>query len=542
MIVVYPMLTSDSISQNVLPGVCKALERFIIVYRLDTVLKRVDKQINIKFNIVGKNIQVKEGTELLEVSKKGTLDPKTAVLSRGDEPEDKGVKIKGYVDTSPSGKSEAKIDYPNKSDLTLEPTYITVNTKSGPALIGVKVLPFPIKTKGKVNVVELMENDRQMKAFLATMKGMGRYVIRFMHGAWRSTIGRFPLLTRTISGDPKKDIIYASSQFGVDTFILLNMMDIKEAFLKSPSLVKKLHYMGWRSFAVSDEVNRRVSFCMKEFGGVCNVVPYSYLFSSLGGDQKRAFDDLEDVRKSTAAFFKQKIPRKKLLGEQLVNAKLDKINNLSEAEIVHEGIADFIKSFGKKKISDVSNAANKADSSTMNKVLKSVPDININKIKSYGNKTNPDFQKSYAIAKKVVDNSLPDIDEPIRDHVSTAIAFKAISRQGDITTNTKLELKLTLPVIMRALKSGASTAAWLTVWGLIVSTSFLNMPLIISVTLIIIARGIYKFAKSESKIDKVEDKHKRKLEVMAMDAAKERSKVKVPFVNVQTLNTPSGGQ
>ena len=39
MIVIYPMLTSGSVSPNVLPGIVKAVEKYILLYNTDQVLR-----------------------------------------------------------------------------------------------------------------------------------------------------------------------------------------------------------------------------------------------------------------------------------------------------------------------------------------------------------------------------------------------------------------------------------------------------------------------------------------------------------------------
>ena len=46
MIIVYPMLTSPNISQNSLPGIIKAVEKYILVYNLDDVLNEANSMIS----------------------------------------------------------------------------------------------------------------------------------------------------------------------------------------------------------------------------------------------------------------------------------------------------------------------------------------------------------------------------------------------------------------------------------------------------------------------------------------------------------------
>jgi len=548
MIVVFPMLTSDTISQNVLPGICKALERFVIVYRLDRVLKRIDKSINVKFNVLGKHINVKENT----IHEIGKGSPFTGGSGGGKNKQDKdkkGSPLDVKVTGGSGGGDKVQIDYPNQKDLTLEPTYITVNTKSGPALIGIKVLPFPVKSKKKnMNIVQMMQSDRDMKRGEAIVTGMRRYTIQALYGLWRGTLGRFSLLNRTITGDARKDILWGSTQFGLDTFVLLNMMDLKQAFLQDPGYIKKLHFMGWRSFAIADEVNRKVSFCMKEFGGVCTVVPYSYLFSSLGKDQKTTFDDLEDVRKSSTPFFRTKVPRSRVIGEQYADSLKSNMQMIDEATIIQEGIFDFIKRIGSKNVDKMKNdskaAISRSDPKAIVKILNKVPDVKLSKLRSYGQKQNPQFLKSYSTAKRVIDNSLPpEVDIRLKDSLATVIAFKAIARDGDIAQHTKDELKIILPVTMSFLGSTAMTTGWVMLWCVIASMFVFSLQTTIAVCLLIIARGMLKYTKNVKKELSVAAKHKRVLDKMAMGIEKQKAKgPRVPLVNVNRVDTSNSNK
>ncbi|HUS51578.1 MAG TPA: hypothetical protein VMZ91_15535, partial [Candidatus Paceibacterota bacterium] len=43
MIVVYPMLVSNNVQSNVLPGISKVLEKFVLIYKMDEIIKEANK-------------------------------------------------------------------------------------------------------------------------------------------------------------------------------------------------------------------------------------------------------------------------------------------------------------------------------------------------------------------------------------------------------------------------------------------------------------------------------------------------------------------
>ena len=73
--------------------------------------------------------------------------------------------------------------------------------------------------------------------------------------------------------------------------------------------------MGWNSFLAADDVNKRVIFCMKQFHGLCSTVPYRLVYSSLGKEHHRAYEEMEDIKKSASPFFKTSVSIKRIVGE-----------------------------------------------------------------------------------------------------------------------------------------------------------------------------------------------------------------------------------
>ena len=39
MIIVFPMICSSNVSPNILPGICKVVEKYLLIYSMDDILK-----------------------------------------------------------------------------------------------------------------------------------------------------------------------------------------------------------------------------------------------------------------------------------------------------------------------------------------------------------------------------------------------------------------------------------------------------------------------------------------------------------------------
>ena len=85
---------------------------------------------------------------------------------------------------------------------------------------------------------------------------------------------------------------------------------------------------------ITDDVNKKATFCMKEFGGICSVVPYPFIYASLGKDHAKVYDDLEDVKRSASPFFSLRKRRKQVFGETLaynrLNTYLGRVQNIED--------------------------------------------------------------------------------------------------------------------------------------------------------------------------------------------------------------------
>ena len=339
MITVFPAITSSTVNPNALPGITKALEKFVIVYRTDGIVSaasRLQHAGKVGMILAGVNYEVVNPI-LSEANKLGK-DPEgfdELKRTRGrdrDKPDwekqektkyahSKEIeKLKGSLTKSREEDKEllkkqldivaqdlnkhVEISAPRfDSSISVEPTYVQVDRPFfGSTIVGVKVIPFQVKSDRKL--IELITHDRVsygMERLLSTTK---RSALSLFHGAVNKL--KIPFLSGgTVTGDVRKDILSASSAHWKNTFVILNYMDLaSDEFVNSPEGIKKLHSMGWSSLIFADDVNKRAIFCMKEFNGLCSTVMYPYLFSSMGGEHARVYKDLEDVKASASPIFK----------------------------------------------------------------------------------------------------------------------------------------------------------------------------------------------------------------------------------------------
>ena len=342
MIIVFPMLTDEDVSQNVLPGICKALEKFILIYELDAIMKMTGWQVVaiggkiasqiatagavaaktkresdnlLEYGPGNKNWESRRGEE--EFDDEGNEIPREEIRSnrrdteRGSREKEKtpgelvfdtmhGIKDIGSV----------KVEMPKDQALSVEPTYITVTTTLGTRIIGIKVIPCPVKSQ-RYTMAELLTADASLNFINTQVYRISRKVIRGFWALCRSL--RVPFLSdKVISGDPEKDILWAQSFHRKYVFCLINYADMSSEFFKNIGGIHKLHQVGWNSIIAADDVNKRALFCMKEFHGLCTTVPYQFIYSSLGKDHGKVYDSLEEVKKSASPFLQRAVSIKRL--------------------------------------------------------------------------------------------------------------------------------------------------------------------------------------------------------------------------------------
>jgi len=321
MIIVYPMLISNNIQSNVLPGIAKTLEKYTLTYKMDDIVnqinlyskkgKRVSRRssmLKLSENIENNN-SIYEGTEdyLLE---QGTKHPSGAIP----------VTVTTGGSGSKSDVGSVKIDTPNLTALSLEPTWIKIDTPIGTRIIGIKVVPFPVKSDEKL--INLVTHDRYMKILPAMLTTVGRKILKYIWATIRWS--RLPFTQLSISGDPKKDIIFARTVHRDDIFLAMNLIDVRSEFFEKTRNIKWMHKLGWSSFVITDDINKFAYFCMKEFHGMCSLVQYNWMYTTISKEHGRVFEDMEDVKKSSSPFFKLSKRSTEIVGEKCASHNLSK--------------------------------------------------------------------------------------------------------------------------------------------------------------------------------------------------------------------------
>jgi hypothetical protein len=391
MIVIYPLIVSKTVNPDVLPGVCKALEKYILVYKQDKLFDTVNKELVKKAKSkAGKEQRRKGGKkaitiikskaagmfrlenvvieEVLEGKFKGKMPglgdddedrdkttttkkptyekPKTTVIAKGPD-----IIVPPQIKAIPPRKETIMIGKSPADTLTVEPTYIQIHVEdSGSQILGIKVVPFIIQND--TSLIQLMMNDKNRSSFAANIHIQSRKLLRFMYrianSLWNKTIG--PALGWTgmvgsdlyggsLSGNWKKDIILGLTDYKKDLFIMLNNVDLRKDFTLDASSVKKLYSMGWSSFIINDDVNTRTVFCMKEFKGMCSITNHAYLYASISREVGTAFKDIEDIKRSSGPLFRVRgRVNKMLLKDDLALEKLRKYypNNFIKEEVLEE--------------------------------------------------------------------------------------------------------------------------------------------------------------------------------------------------------------
>lgn len=249
MIVTYPLIVSKTVNPNILPGVCKALEKYVYVYKIDGVIDAANRSIalqNAKSNTfialqnIGNRMSLKlenaesdkcigdyitedwdlenwyTDDEILSEAKpksqtqtmvQGPIDPvtgnrtttTTSPIPPSPPSPHKPKEIDPYKDAQAKErgkqsvqKTEPKIGRMDSDSISTEPTWNTVTDQQGNTkAIGVKVIPFVIDNEE--SLVKLMTIDRYRNKLSKNVHVQARKILRFMHrlanATWKRTIG-----------------------------------------------------------------------------------------------------------------------------------------------------------------------------------------------------------------------------------------------------------------------------------------------------------------------------------------------------------------
>lgn len=356
--IIFPLLVDDTISTNILPGLCKVLERYCIIYKTDELLKWGGLPADSKIISIGLDIVDDYMPKVISRTVKSIAGG--TPVQESDENQDKAdyerlrakygereIKYKEYekqrkefeedeykkyrfLQTKYGEKDKREKDREMRlssvdirSNLSIEPTIMTIATKKGTVLIGVKVIPYPI---GAEKFVRQLTIDNSLSIFDRFLARYERSMTRMFY----TLVRKLPYFKNiSLEQDPFKDIIYARSKFKGNVFCLLNLNSLEndDMFMNAGG-VDRLFRLGWNSVIITDDITKRIVFCMKEQGGLCSISHYSFLYSALGRDASDVYQKLEDLRKSTSPLFSKKINPSRFFGESLSNKFKDRFSNI----------------------------------------------------------------------------------------------------------------------------------------------------------------------------------------------------------------------
>lgn len=498
MIYVYPMLASSSVSPAALPGIAKVLERYVLIYQFEDIMRSAKVGAKKPIQVTGSSgmlrlvedkgllfledyveEQAKKPSEAAKEKKLADLSRRVNDLARkldaaekrkdADKIKELGRELNNVTREHERASKELEHLKSKKADeerrreiakdrrergkadvrtvqlggeITAEPTWVKIDTHLGSSVIGVKVIPFPVVSDASLS--ELMMSDRRLNFLMAGSVQAYRKILKTLYKLWFGSIGRLPFLGRSpVTGNPRKDVIFSKSIHRDKIFICLSMMDFDNEFFQAAGGITKLYKLGWSSFVVADDVNKRASFCMKQFKGMCSTVQYAFIYSSL--DQSKVYEDLEDVRRASSPFFRMSKKSSRLLGECVAASKLEEF--LEEGAYLQEDLKSFMNRLTPKVLkrvgSEISKAAKVKNVGKIKKSLMSLkpPSISMEEIEKQAKRKVPNFKKSYELSKRVVRNSIPNIPEGVINPLSALVAIKS-STSDDYMTATKDNLKM----------------------------------------------------------------------------------------------------
>ena len=385
MIVVYPMMVSNAVSENTLPAIGKMLEHYIMVYMQNDVINTVNDKarqaanVKLRYKIkgkkwIGESIDLDEAwgdrKDEYEKGKKKIEDAREKaraagrktgdVLSPGQKKRRDENKTKRERDRDERAAEKYKNMKPEEREKALDDEAKrgrdSAKHKSGQEknqrekekweLEKAKGEKVSIKVSDKSISIEptymSVETDKHGTQFIGVkvvpyrvvsdaklghlimhdMKVKGLTTLTIPLG--RKIMGAMLRLTNRgpVSGDPKKDIIYRTTGHKGETFVVLEKNhDIDETFLRNTSRINRLFKMGWGNFVLADDTLGLAYFCLRAHKGICQGLSYRMMYKTLG--QSGVYEDMEDLRKQNSSLFKVGAKKfSKLLGEAKSDEKL----------------------------------------------------------------------------------------------------------------------------------------------------------------------------------------------------------------------------
>jgi len=368
MLMIYPMLVSSNVSKNIVAGLCKVMERYLLIRILQQHALRlrktapnvsvgeslienaIDYQIyllesnyydELKKKIENSNIPIVYGDEEIgyarvkEPEERPEEEPRGRAAGEGERetrqerpgrearpgageerpqpgrPEPGGGGGGGNGGEGRNGRGgprpsrDLKINISRSFDtISLEPTYAEADDFEGKVIYGVKVVPFSIEVNSEEAAYKLFNKDWQRNFLSRIVSKLGRATIRLMYSLRNRFLRRLKI-SPSITGNPVRDIVYGANLKVADSvFIALTTADIDQEVLNKPKFIKRLMGLYWNSFIICDETQKTAHICMKAFNGLCSRLNYSYLMSGISKDFGKVYSDLEKLQSDSKPLFK----------------------------------------------------------------------------------------------------------------------------------------------------------------------------------------------------------------------------------------------
>jgi len=337
MIVIYPLLLSDTVSKNIVPGLAKVIERYLLIYKMDEILQSA------KSGGYRKKLKVQSGKLIIKEAEDDDLylpgsrtkpEKKKALSPEEEELGFKRDREKREKDKAEDSAKSATMDIGtmDMQSLSAEPTWVKIDVQTGDIktseLLGVKVVPVIVKSNEKL--VRILMFDKNVYWLHGKILNFGRSIVRGLWKIWQRIWSTVPLVGHgrgVASGDARQDILLQKTIYShskrANIFLSINFQDLDdELFFNNAASINKLFKKGWESFIVCDDVNRVAHFCMEEFKGMTTSLNYAMIYQTIG--QFKVYESLEDVKRSSSALFKRKMKTTKLISMALSKQKLNK--------------------------------------------------------------------------------------------------------------------------------------------------------------------------------------------------------------------------
>ena len=191
--------------------------------------------------------------------------------------------------------------------------------------VGVKVIPFIMKNFKDVETALL--DDYFSKVSESAFKMLTRKIGRSLFNVYHRIISKIPgisyVLDAKVSNDQDdvKDTVLGASGFVnasafrsnrnspanykfTSNVVIFNKDDLSDPddynIFSNRSAMNRLFRMGWSTFGVLDSINEEMTFISSLDGGYMHVIPYSYMFETIGS--KVLYDSSDKLKRASSPF------------------------------------------------------------------------------------------------------------------------------------------------------------------------------------------------------------------------------------------------